>query len=192
MSESLGGGYRCGGAARWLPRALAGSVLAAGMLAGARIEARGGVPGSASFRVLLVLAAAATALWIVRKGGEVRVQARPDAEGLVLTTGNRRARVAFDDLEAVRYEGAFGPSRSWLPAAVLVDRFGSGWRLSALLDDGARLIDEIVERSGREDLAAWVAAHRVRARMARAVLLVRAGYSVAAGVLAVGVLYYLT
>ena len=85
----------------------------------------------------------------------------------------------------------FGASRFWLPAAVLVDRQGREWRLSALLASGDRLVEEIVERSGREGLAAWAKEHRVGKRMSRATLRVRVGYAVALAILLVAAVHFL-
>ena len=58
------------------------------------------------------------------------------------------------------------------------------------VDEGGRLMDEIVERSGREDLAAWIDAQGIRAKMARAGLRVRIGYSVVLVVLLAGLAFY--
>jgi hypothetical protein len=67
---------------------------------------------------------------------------------------------------------------------VLVDREGTRWRLSSLLESGEELIAEVVARGGREALGSWAAAHRVPDRMARATLRIRLGYAAALAVAA--------
>ena len=183
MNEKTVSSYVCGPAARWLPRAISGSVLTAGLLAVARLGTQAKLPLTQGFRVLLLMATAAVALWIVRKGGEVRLRVSIDTRGIDFEVGSHRAAVAFEKIEALRYESPFGPSRFWLPAAVVVDSGKREWRLSGLLGRGEKLIDEIVHNSGREDLAAWVEAHGIRDKMVRATPRVRAGYAVAVGVL---------
>ena len=49
--------YRCGAAARWLPRVLAGAVLATAMLVALRLPPASGVPAAREFRVGLVVLA---------------------------------------------------------------------------------------------------------------------------------------
>jgi hypothetical protein len=183
--------YRCGLAARWLPRTLAASVLVAGLLVAGRVDTDLGVPGARTLRGLLAVGAAVAALWILRKGGEVRLRVTAGAEGLAFERRKQSLSLAFDDIDGIRYEAPFGPSRFWLPAAVLVDRHGREWRLSALLRSGGRLVDEIVERSGREGLGTWATEHRVVKRMSRATFHVRVGYAVALAILLAAVLHFL-
>lgn len=183
--------FSCGAAARWLPRSLAGATLAVAMLIVAGLETETPIYGMRMFRILLVMLAAAVALWVVRKGGEVRMVVSLEEEGVAFEVGSRSAEVAYDEIEAVGYEAPFGPSRSWLPAAVLLDRSGRSWRLSGLLADGGRLVEEFVRRSGREDLAAWVDAQDIRSKMARSATRIRIGYAVVAVVVAVGLVFYL-
>jgi len=183
--------YRCGLAARWLPRALAGAVLAAGLLVAGTVNTDRGVPGARSLRALIAVGAAVAALWIVRKGGEVRLRVTAGADGLAFEWRHQSASLALDDIDGIRYEAPFGPARFWLPAAVLVDRHGREWRLSALLASGDRLVEDIVERSGREGLATWAEEHRVGKRMARATLRVRLGYAVTLAILLAAALHFL-
>jgi len=61
--------------------------------------------------------------------------------------------------------------------------------LCALLACGDRLLGEIVEGSGREDLAAWVEAQRIVEKMSRSVMRVRLGYALCVAVVAVGVVH---
>ena len=192
MSEPPVSSYVCGPAARWLPRALAGSVLVAGLLAVAGIGSQAKIPLSQGFRLLLMMTTAAMALWIVRKGGEVRIRVSVDAQGIVFEAGSHRRSVVFEKIEALRFEGPFGPSRSWLSATVVVDKTEREWRLSGLLARGEELIDEIVQKSAREDLAAWADAHRIREKMARATLRVRAGYTAAFVVVILAAAYSLS
>jgi hypothetical protein len=115
----------------------------------------------------------------------------PGETELELRYGSRGPRLRYADLDAIRWDGPFGAGRSWLPAAVLVDREGREWRLCSLLNDGARLLDEVLERGGRPALATWAAEYRIVARLARAGRRVAAGYAVAALVLLAAGAYYL-
>jgi hypothetical protein len=182
--------FSCGTAARWLPRTLAAAMLFVGMFTVARLQSEAPVYGVRMFRILLVVAAAAAALWIVRKGGELRLIVSFAEDRVDFELGSRSAGVAYEEIDAVGYEAPFGPSRSWLPAAVLLDRQGRAWRLSALLSDGGRLVDEFVRRSGREDLAAWIDAQNIRSKMSRSAMRIRIGYSVVLVVLSAGLAFY--
>lgn len=183
--------HRCSAAARWLPRLLAGAILAAGTLVALRIDPHSTVSGSRVFRTLLVVTAAVAALWVVRRGAELRVAVAVAPEGLLFGAGSRELRLRFEEIAAMRYEPAFGASRSWLPAAVLVDRDGRSWRLSGLLAHGERLTAEILSASGRQDLASWVEAHRIDRRMAGAARRTGVGYFAALAILGSATLFYL-
>ena len=74
--------------------------------------------------------------------------------------------------------------------ADLLDRQGRVWRLSGLLSDGERLVDEFVGRCGREDLAAWIDAQGIRSKMGRAALRIRIGYAVVLVVISAGLGFY--
>jgi len=190
VNERAAARFSCGSAARWLPRALAGAVLVVAMFTVARLQAEPAVYGVRTFRMVLLVAAAAAALWIVRKGGEVRLIVSVAEDRVDFELGSRSAGVAYEEIDAVGYEAPFGPSRSWLPAAVLLDRQGRVWRLSGLLSDGERLVDEFVGRCGREDLAAWIDAQGIRSKMGRAALRIRIGYAVVLVVISAGLGFY--
>ena len=182
--------FVCPAAALWLPRALAGSVLAATVFVTGRVDPLATLVGSRAFRTGLVLVGAIVALWILRRGNEVRMSIAVRSKSLAFRLGRADLTLRFDRIQAVRYDAPFGASRSWLPAVVLVERGDRDWRLPAMLEEGPRLIDEIVERSGREDLAAWADALRLRQRMGRSPMRVRVGYTLALAILALGVGYY--
>jgi hypothetical protein len=186
VSEAGSTIHACGRAARWLPRTLAGAVFAAGLLAMARPGTSGAdAPPARPFRAAVVLVAGVAALWIVRRGGELRGRNVVGPDSLAFEQGPHRTELPFDEVESLRYEAPFGVSRSWLPAAVVVGRDGRAWRLPALLADGARAIETVIERSGRSDLAAWAEAQRVVERMGRATTHVRLGYAGAAAIVLV-------
>ena len=75
---------------------------------------------------------------------------------------------------------------------MLIDRWGKAWRLSALLDGGDRLIDELLAITGRSDLASWVEVLRWRRRLGRARQLCAVGYTAAAMLLVAAIVFYLT
>lgn len=184
--------YRCPAAARWLPRVLAGAVLAAAMIASFRIDPRANAMGWGPVRTFVVIGGAVAALLVLRKGAEVRTRVRLDEEGLTLLHGSRTAYLPFRELDSVEYSAPFSASRHWLPAAVLVDRWGKGWRLCALLDGGERLIDRLVAVTGRSDLESWVEVLSLRRRMGRAGKLCAVGYLAAAAIVAAALVFYLT
>ena len=75
--------------------------------------------------------------------------------------------------------------------AAIVDRHGARWRLPALLRDGDRLIDELVRRTGRHDLAVWAETLHLRRRMGRATIVTAAGYCAGLAFLVASAIFYL-
>jgi len=183
--------YACGRAARWLPRVAAGAVLVAGLLAAAHIDPERGVAGARSVRALVAVVGAIGSLWVLRRGAEVRLRVSVGPEAVAFEANGRSAELPIDEIDAIRYEGPFGVSRYWLPAAILVDRQGREWRISGLLQAGDRLIAEIVDRGRREALATWVCEQRIGERMAHAPRRVGVGYGVALAIVVLSVLTHL-
>lgn len=183
--------YRCGLAARWLPRALAASVLVAAVLAAFRFDPHEVLTASKYLRNLLAVLGGALALWIVRKGAEVRTEFAVSDTELLVRHGARSWSLRLQDLERLAYESPFAQSRTWLPALVLRDRFGQAWRISALLDHGERLLDELLAKAGRSDLRSWAETLRLRETLARSGRRVVIGYVASAAVLAAGLFYRL-
>ena len=182
--------YRCGPAARWLPRALAASVLAGAMLAGSRIDPSV-APLVPFVRQFVILAGAVLAVMIVRKGGEVRFSFGLTRDALIVAAGKRTARLELSRVKRVDYEAPMGGSMNWVPATVLIDDEGRGWRVPSLVERGDRLIVDLLGRAARNDLDAWADAHHVVPRMGRYSLRVRAGYALVAIVLVASLAYYL-
>ena len=139
----------------------------------------------------MILLAAILAVWILRQGSEVRLRIEVDDRDLVFESGAQQCTLRLVDVEALRYDAPFGVSRSWLPATVLIDRGGREWRLPALLEAGDQLVEEILQRSGKQNLETWAEALRIRSRMSRGGSRVRLGYATAAAILGAGLLYYL-
>ncbi len=183
--------YRCGTAARWLPRALAGSVLAVALMVAYDVDPEGQAWGSGVFRGLLGAAGGIAALWIVRRGGELRGAVRPGRDAVAFERGRGEAEVGYRELVELDWSPPLGPSRSWLPALLLVERSGRAWRVPGLLRDGERLLAEILERAGRDDLRAWAEARALERRMAGAGRRVAAGYAVAAALAVLAALVHL-
>ena len=104
-----------------------------------------------------------------------------EADGLKLGARGRYVELAFRDIEALDYDPPFSSARRWLPALVLIDRRDRRWRIPASIEDGASMMDEIVERSGHDRLRAWADARRVDRRMAMSRWFTVAGYGAAAG-----------
>lgn len=173
--------WRCGVAARWLPRALGGAALALGTAVALSIAPEAAGPFARRARLALALAGAGVALWLVRKGAEVRRSVRLEGHGVVLEQPGASAELAFADIENLRYEPPFAASRAaWLPALVLVDGQGRRWRIPALVERGEELVERLVEAAGRADLAAWATALELGRRMARVRLRLAVGYAISA------------
>jgi len=181
--------FRCSAAARWLPRALAASVLASATLAAFRMDPEGILLGSSWLRNGIALAGALVALWIVRKGGETRIVAGIDDEGLVLSYGSRSSKLPFARMSRLGYAAPFAATRNWLPAMLVWDKHKGCWRVLALLGEGDRLLRTLLARAGREDLAAWADSLKLEKRMAEAGRRVLIGYIISAVILAAGLLY---
>jgi hypothetical protein len=179
--------FACGVAARWMPRVLAGAVLASAFLATQRMDLEGVHSLSRAMRILVVMAGALLALAITRGGAEVRGIFSLGPDALTLAWGKRRMEVRYRDLAALEYDPPLSRRPFWLPAAALVDRNERRYRIPALVWGGERLIDELVRRSERPELAAWNEVRRIAPRMARPGLWTYAGYVLAAALLAGGV-----
>ena len=76
-------------------------------------------------------------------------------------------------------------------ALVLRDRFGQPWRVSAFLDHGDRFLEQLLERTDRNDLRAWAETLNLAAVLGRSRRRVVIGYVTAAAFLVAGVAYYL-
>ena len=63
--------FRCGRAARWLPRVLAAAVLVAALLAAFRFDPESALEQSKLLRNLVAVLGGGLALWIVKTGAEV-------------------------------------------------------------------------------------------------------------------------
>jgi len=182
--------WACGAPARWLPRTLAGAVLAAATLAALRIDPA--IESLVPFvRRFVVVAGAVAALGIARKGAEVRCRFAVTADALHVEIGSRRPRLVLDDIRRLDWAPPFAGSTNWLPAAVAIDREGRSWRIPALVEDGAGLIEQLLRHAGRNDLDGWADVRRLRERMGRSGLLLRVGYALALAVLLSGLAYYL-
>jgi hypothetical protein len=171
--------YRCSIAAVWLPRILAASLLVSGLFAAREIDPAGVVPFSGPVRTVIVIAAAAGALWLVRGGSEVRLRVAVDSTHLTFSAGRHSRKLPIADVRALDFVSAFGTRTRWMPAVVIADRHGGRWRVPAVLREGSQLVETIVERSEREELRAWAEARRLHRRIARAAYLVPVGYVVA-------------
>jgi hypothetical protein len=183
--------YRCGLAARWLPRVLAAAVLVAAVLAAFRFDPYEVLTASKYLRKLVAVLGGVLALWIVRKGGEVRTAFAVGVEEMSVRHGSREYCLRLEDLDRLSYETPFAQSRTWLPALVLRDRFGQAWRVSSLLERGDRFLEELLVKTGRNDLRAWADTLQLGAVMAGAARRVLVGYLVSALILAAGLIYYL-
>jgi len=182
--------FRCSFAARWLPRALAGSLLAAATLAAFRMDPHGVLFRSTYLRNGMALAGGLLALWIIRKGAEVRSIVSVGDAGLVISHGSRSHTIPFDRMSRLGYAAPFAATRNWLPAMLLWDENRVCWRILSLLRDGERLLTLMLEKAGREDLAAWAETLRLQRRMEASGRRIAVGYIISAAILAAGLVYY--
>lgn len=182
--------YRCSVAARWLPRALAAAVLVGAFLSAYRFDPDGVLPASRYLKVVVVAFGGALAMWVLRKGSEVRTVVSLKADELTFGYGAREFSLRIDDLDRFEFETPFAQSRTWLAALVLRDRFGQQWRVPAMLDRGDELVAELIGLSARNDLQAWAETLGLERRMGRFRSRVILGYVAAAAILLLGVIYH--
>lgn len=172
-----------------MPRTLAASALVSSMILSARIY--GGVAGSgwSHSRTLVILAGAACALVIVRAGGLVRAEFCLGKEALRVRVGKHQSELSYELVVSLIYETPFVRRSEWLPALVLIDRFGKRWRVPALLDDGERFVSDLTAAAGRDDLRSFASAHSLPARMAATRARLVWGYAIAAALIAASLLF---
>lgn len=182
--------YRCGAAARWLPRCLAAAILGGALLASYRFGPKTVQAGWTYAGPLVVIAGAAAGLWILRKGAELRIGLVLSEEGLEFVDGGRRTLLRWQEIDSLSYAPPFSSGRYWLPATVVGDRDGRAWRISALMSEGGSLIGQLLRRAGRSDLEAWADALQLERRMTRPGLSIVGGYTTAFVVLATAMWFY--
>jgi hypothetical protein len=181
--EAQGTLYRCGPAARWLPRVLAATWLLAGLVVAMGLGSAQHLPFARGVQWIVIAAGGVFGAWTLRSGRETAVRVTVTPSQVLFAYGARESGVAFDDIERFAAELPLAGSRHLFPATVLRDRFGGEWRLPAVLADGAQAVREIVERSGRDDLRTWMDALRLERRMRRERQIVGIGYAAAAALL---------
>jgi hypothetical protein len=181
--------FRCGVAARWLPRALGGAVLAASTLVSLEVDSTI-VRLLPHVRSLMVITGALLAWVIVRRGEEVRLVFGLARDALWIGGEPDGVRLQFRDIRRLDWAPPFSGSLAWIPAAVVVDRNGKPWRVPALVDEGDAMVRELLARAGRHDLDTWAEVYRVPARMGRYRARVRTGYAIALAVVLAGTLHW--
>ena len=173
--------YRCGTPARWLPRILGAASLVSAAILSARIHNDVAGTGWSHSRTLVILVGAVCSLVIVRSGGMVRAEFSVAAEALRLRIGRHKRELPYEQIVSLSYEHPFVRPREWLPAMVLIDRFGKRWRVPALLADGEQFVSDLSAAVGRDDLNSFASAHDLAARMAATRGRLIVGYTLAAG-----------
>lgn len=181
--------YRCSAAGVWLPRTLAAATLVAAMLISTRIDS--GVIGSAGYaRGAIVALAGFLGLIIIRTGAWAGAIYRIHDDRLeVCFSAKDRRELPFEQINSLTYDVSFARRRQWLPAMILVDRFGVAWRVPSLLDRGDQFVRDLLELCGRDDLASFASAHRLEARMAGHRKRILFGYAVAGVIVVAAALY---
>jgi hypothetical protein len=182
--------FRCGAAARWLPRTLAAAVLAAGTMAAFRMDPHGVLFSSTYIRNGIILAGAVAALYIVRLGAEVRTTVAVGEEGLIFSHGAKSHALPYANISRLGYAAPFAANRSWLPAMLVFDKDRGCWRVLSMMREGDRLLQLMLETAGREDLASWSETLALERRMRGFTRRVIIGYLVSAASLAAGLIYY--
>jgi hypothetical protein len=171
--------YRYSTAARWLPRTLAAAVMISSAILSARIYTGVAGTGFSHSRTLVILAGAACALVIVRSGGMVRAEFSLTSDALQLRVGKHTRELPYEMIVSLNYEPPFVRPREWLPAMVLLDRFGKRWRVPALLADGESFVTDLTSAVGRDELRSFASAYRLTSRMGAARNRLIWGYSLA-------------
>jgi len=185
----LTGRFECGVAARWLPRVLAGAVLASGMIAASTIDPEGLVSWSGRVRVAMWVVSAALALAIVRGGAVLKRFAELGEENLRIGVRAHAQSLPYVEITDVRLVGPFAGGRSWAPTIAIYDRAGRGWSVPAPLRNGEMFVDHLLSNVGDEQVRAGAEARGVRAGLAWARGAVCAGYVLAGAVLLIAVLW---
>lgn len=183
--------YRCSAWALWLPRILGASVLASSLLAAFRFNSRESLGGWIDYLGPFVgLVGAATALWLVRRGGEVRRRFVPGPEALIVSQGRFEHHLRWQEVRELRWQAPFAARGCWLGALAILDRDGRMWRVPSVITDGPALLRAVLERSGRSDLRSWAEALNLDRRLGRGPLTVLCGYLTALAVVAAGWIFY--
>jgi hypothetical protein len=149
------------------------------MILSMRIDVAVAGTGWSHSRTLVILIGAACALVIVRSGGMVRAEFSLATEALRLRIGKHKRELPYEQIVSLTYETPFVKPREWLPALVLIDRFGKRWRVPALLAEGERFVSELTAAADRDDLRSFASAHDLPARMAATRTRLVWGYSFA-------------
>jgi len=181
--------YRCSKAGVWLPRVLAAATLIAAVLISMRID--DSVIGNASYaRGALAAAGGFLGLVIIRTGAWAGAiyRLRDDALEICFSAKDRR-ELPFEQINSLTYDVPFARRRQWLPAMILVDRFGVAWRVPSILNHGDQFVRDLLAACGRDDLASFASAHRLEARMARYARRVQFGYGLALLIVIAATLY---
>jgi len=157
------------------------------MFAGSYLPAR--FAASRGVRTLLTVTGGAAALWVLRRGAEVKQRVQLEGTTLELSYGARSRSVDLAEIKQVQFCSAFSRGRNWLAATILIDESGLEWRLSAFLERGDELLAAIADRGGRGELSSWIEARGVIAAMRASTRRLIVGYGVAIGAPAVTLLY---
>lgn len=180
---------RCSVACRWAPRVLGAAMLAAAYITSRGIDPDGLLPASSTFRMLVVVAGAVLALWLVRTGSEVYLEVGAADEGVVFRAHGRERVLGYTDIAAIRYDGAMAGGKRWIPAVVVVDRKGLSWRIPAMMDRCRELLDTILERSGDSGARAWAEERKVHARIGRSRSVIFAAYVISVAAVSFSILF---
>jgi len=153
------------------------------MILSARIDPGIVGTGWSQARTLVLLVGAAFAVAIVRSGGMVRAEFSLAEEALRVRVGRHKQELPYELIVSMVYETPFVKRREWLPALVMIDRFGKRWRVPAFLSEGDRFVTELTAAAARDDLRSFASAHELPARMAATRTRLVWGYSIAAALI---------
>ncbi|GEM_PF-3486333 len=171
--------WRCSPAGIWLPRVLAGAVLAASLFASRALDPGDLYRGSGLYRGLVVTLGALLSLWVLKDGAVVKwsVQVRP--KGIAFSTGRKSNLLEYRDIVTIDYHPPFSAGKQWVPAVILEDRLGGRWRIPTFIPGGAEWLSAFLEASGKEELAAWADAREISRKMGRGIGSLRTWYVLA-------------
>ena len=151
--------YRPGVAARMLPRMVAVLFVVAGVPWYERLRDAPVVAGA------VLVACLGMAFVSLRWGRELQIHYRVEGRTLWLGRGRHEVPLSLGQMDSIDWRGPFtdGP-RPW-PAWILIDSEHHGHRISAWVQDGDLLLEEILAAADDRTLANWAEAKNIERRV---------------------------
>ena len=91
----------------------------------------------------MLLSGLALGFGVIKYGALAVASFELDDEDLIVKLGAHERRLPYEQVTQLKYDGPFERRRQWLPALIVLDRFGVGWRVPSLIRDGDRFVDAL-------------------------------------------------